>query len=107
MNSEIITIHIDENFHIKIDNFQNHTLYRRRIVLEGKKVGKEYYEVVGYYSNTANAFKAYLQDVVVSERSVLNIEGYIKHLEETIEKVYKALDGIGERIEYKIKENKK
>lgn len=107
MNAEIITIHIDENFHIRIDNFQNHTLYRRKVVLKGNNVGKEYHEVVGYYNDTAHALKAYLHEAVLSERSVLNIEGYIKHLEETIEKAYKALDGIGERIEYRIKESKK
>lgn len=97
-----IKIYIDENYHIEIDNYKNHTLYKRGIFLRGKNVGKETFTILGYYSNTANALKAYLQDTIISEKKELGIKEYIELLETKIKTAFEKLETIGDRIDLKI-----
>jgi hypothetical protein len=98
--------YIDENYHIEIDSFQNHTLYKRQIAKSGKNVGKERLEILGYFTNTASALKAYLKDTIISEKKALGITEYIELLDTKINTAFEKLENIGDRIDMKIKKGK-
>lgn len=78
-------------FYVVFDKDGNYTLYERRFTKEGKYVGKEYNDVIGYFGSLGSAVKRYISRQLAESEDTVTIEQFLKVYEKLVDEVTKYL----------------
>lgn len=89
LNIEDVLLNVVDDFYVGTDGNYNIILYKKRIVKSSKEqenIGKEVYDVIGYYSNLYTLYRSLCNKVAVSNLESL----FFKNAELIFEKMNEA-----------------
>ena len=84
-------IKLDDTYRIEIDGLKNHTLYKKSTYVNGKNIGEQYENVIGYFNSIPSAVRRYIVELTDDNDLTLTLQEYIGRYEKISKEVLERI----------------